>query len=108
MAAAPLAKLEIHIAQDQRYHGDDWWTWSVWIEGSDDQLDQIDHVVYQLHPTFPEPVRTVKRRASKFKLKSEGWGVFTVYARVFTREGAACKLSHELVLRYPDGSATTA
>jgi len=100
-----MASLNIRIAQDQKYHGDDWWSWSIWIEGDDDELDKIEKVVYQLHRTFPDPVRTITKRKSKFKLSSEGWGVFTIYARVFTHDGAACKLSHDLELSYPDGSA---
>ena len=108
MATAATEELNIRIAQSDHYHGDDWWTWSIWLEGSDEALDQIEQVVYQLHPTFPDPVRTVTQRTSKFKLSGEGWGVFTIYARALTKTGGACKLSHELELRYPDGTATQA
>lgn len=108
MASSTTANLDIRIAQDQNYHGDDWWSWSIWIEGDDAELDRIERVVYQLHRTFPDPVRTRTERASKFKLEAEGWGVFTIYARVFTHEGVTCKLSHELELNYPDGTATFA
>lgn len=108
MAAAPKADLDVRIAQDQRYEGNDWWSWSIWIEGDDDQLDQIDHVVYQLHSTFADPVRTVRSRNNKFRLKADGWGTFTIFARAITHDGAACKLSHELELFYPDEPATRA
>lgn len=102
MTAAPQANLNVRIAQDQRYQGNDRWAWSIWIEGADDQLDQIEHVVYQLHSSFADPVRTVRSREDKFKLRAEGWGTFTVFARAITQDGAACKLSHELELHYPD------
>jgi len=108
MQTSASANLNIRIQQDQKYHGDDWWSWSIWIEGDDDELDRIEKVVYQLHRSFPDPVRTVTQRKSKFKLSAEGWGVFTIYARVQTHDGSACKLSHELELRYDDGSMTTA
>ncbi len=108
MSSSAMASLNIQIQQDQKYHGDDWWSWSIWIEGDDDQLDQIEKVVYQLHRSFPDPVRIVTNRKNKFKLTSAGWGVFTIHARVITHDGAACKLVHELELRYEDGRMTTA
>ena len=73
----------MRIAQDFKYQGDHWWKWWIWIEAPEQDLDQIDHVVYTLHSTFPDPVRTVKDRASKFKLSTGGWGTFRVYAKVF-------------------------
>ena len=74
------------------------WKWWIWIEGPDDELDQIDHVVYTLHPTFPNPVRTVSDRASKFRLKAVGWGTFLIHAKVIDRDGKETRLKHDLVL----------
>lgn len=84
----------------------DWWKWSVWIEGPEEELDQIDHVVYILHPTFPNPVRTCSDRASKFRLDAFGWGTFRIYAKVISKDGTELKLQHDLVLKYPDGTET--
>jgi transcription initiation factor IIF auxiliary subunit len=95
------------IEQDFKYQGDHWWKWSVWIEASDDDLDGVDHVVYILHPSFPNPIRTVKDRASKFRLEMAGWGVFDVHAKVVSKNGQATKLTHPLTLCYPDGTPTT-
>jgi len=36
--------MNLTVAQDQKYEGKDSWEWSVWIEGSDDDLDQIQEV----------------------------------------------------------------
>jgi len=80
----------------------DWWKWWVWIEGPDEELDQIDQVVYILHPTFSNPVRTCSDRASKFRLDTFGWGTFTIYAKVVRKNGTQLKLQHDLVLEYPD------
>lgn len=99
--------MALRIAQDFTYEATDWWRWWVWIDGSEPELDRIDHVVYQLHPTFPEPVRTVSDRSTKFRLETAGWGEFTIYARAFTKDGKQVKLEHDLQLRYPDGRATT-
>jgi hypothetical protein len=58
----------------------DYWQWRVWIEGTEEELDQVESVRYQLHQTFPEPTRIINDRASKFALSSMGWGEFTIYA----------------------------
>src|SRR4051812_27706932 len=64
----------LHIAQDYEYQGSDYWKWSVWIDGTDEELDKIESVEYTLHPTFPNPVRVVDGRATKFRLDSAGVG----------------------------------
>jgi transcription initiation factor IIF auxiliary subunit len=96
------------LMQSQKFEGDDWWSWSVWIEGGPADLTKVESVEYTLHPTFPEPVRTVTTRGNKFKLTTGGWGTFPVYARVQLKNGEVVKLRHQLDLRYPDGTRTTA
>jgi transcription initiation factor IIF auxiliary subunit len=100
--------MTVRIEQGFQYQGDDWWKWWIWLEGSPQELDRIDHVVYRLHPTFPNPVRTVRDRASKFRLDAIGWGVFTIRAQVVDKDGTTTRLEHDLVLEYPDGTPTTA
>lgn len=94
------------LKQLDDYKLDDWWNWSIWIEGSPSELDQIDHVIYKLHPTFPEPVRVTRDRSSNFRLESAGWGEFTILAKVVLKSGEEIRLSHELALHYPDGKRT--
>jgi transcription initiation factor IIF auxiliary subunit len=94
--------MNFKIEQDYQYQGNDWWKWAVWVNGTDSDLKEIDHVVYTLHPTFPEPVRVVKTRSNKFKLKTGGWGNFRIHATVFPKNGDAIPLKHDLILRYPD------
>jgi len=98
----------LRIDQDFIYQGDDWWKWRIWIEGTDAELDEIDKVVYTLHETFPDPVRVIKDRQSKFRLESSGWGIFRIHAKVHLKGGSAMKLHHDLELLYPDGEPTTA
>ena len=76
--------------------------------GTSQELDRIDSVEYTLHPTFPKPVRVVTDRASRFRLESAGWGVFTVYAKANLKVGAETLLEHELELLYEDGTPTRA
>lgn len=100
--------MSLKIEQGSNYKGNDWWKWWVWIEGPDAELDQIDHVVYTLHPTFARPVRTVKTRENKFHLASEGWGTFTLYAKIVNKDGTSKAMEYYLRLEYEDGTATEA
>ncbi len=100
----PTTNTTYKIEQDFKYEGDDWWSWWIWIEGGKTELDKIDHVIYTLHSTFQNPVRKIKDRESKFKLETEGWGSFTIYAKVVLKNKDEISLEHDLSLRYPDGS----
>ena len=90
------------VAQNQKYEGDNWWKWSLWIEGSKEDLNRIESVTYLLHPTFPEPARTVTDRASKFQLRCSGWGVFLIPIKVRLRNGKSIQLLHQLQFTFPD------
>jgi transcription initiation factor IIF auxiliary subunit len=94
------------LEQDYKYKAKDMWDWSVWVEASNDDLDEIEYVEYTLHPTFINPVREVYDRATKFKLSTTGWGVFTIYAIAYLKDKNEVKLEHELILRYEDGKRT--
>lgn len=99
---------DLTIDQWEKYEGEDWWKWAVWIEGSDESLNLIDYVEWKLHPTFPNPIRIIRDRASKFRLDTAGWGVFQINARVQFKDGKQAKLQHYLKLHYPDDKNTTA
>jgi transcription initiation factor IIF auxiliary subunit len=94
---------ELEIKQWEHYEGDDWWKWAVWVEGTDDVLDQVNFVEWMLHPTFPNPVRNVRNREEKFRIDTGGWGVFPIRANVYLKDGNLVRLQHELTLHYPDG-----
>ena len=70
------------IQQSEHYEGEKWWKWAVWLEGPDEALDQVECVVWTLHPTFPNPVRSKTNREDKFKLATAGWGVFPIHAQI--------------------------
>jgi transcription initiation factor IIF auxiliary subunit len=95
------------IKQESSYLGEDWWAWSIALDGPPEELDRVQYVVYTLHPTFPSPVRRVTDRSTHFRLDAKGWGTFTVYVEVSFKDGPPQTLSHELALYYPDGEATT-
>jgi transcription initiation factor IIF auxiliary subunit len=100
--------MSLSLRQDDRYMENGFWNWSVWIDGSQDELGAIDHVTYILHKTFPNPVREIYDRHTNFRLETSGWGTFTIYANAILRDGQRVPLQHELVLRYPDGTPTAA
>ena len=99
---------EFTIQQWEKYEGEDWWRWAVWIEGRDEAMDMVAFVEWTLHPTFPNPIRKIHDRASKFRLETGGWGVFQIFARVQMKSGKQTKLRHHLKLNYPDGAQTRA
>lgn len=94
--------MTIQIKQQTVPKGKDWWDWSVWLEGAKKELDVIDHVVYMLHPTFPNPVMSVANRKTGFRLDSSGWGEFTIYIQVKNKDGSTNKRRHYLKFDEPD------
>lgn len=91
----------MRIKQDATYEGSDRWTWSVWVDATEEELRQIEYVEYILHPTFADPTRRVEDRSSKFRLDSSGWGEFTVRAVVVNKDGEKKNLRRWLRLEYP-------
>jgi transcription initiation factor IIF auxiliary subunit len=92
------------IKQTEKYEGDDWWKWSVELEGKD--TANVKQVTWKLHPTFPEPERVVTDPKTKFRLETGGWGTFVIKADVELKDGTTRQLEHELELHYPDGTLT--
>lgn len=100
--------MSLSIQQEAHYEGKDFWKWSVWLGGTPDDLNQVDHVMYILHPTYHKPVREIFDRASNFRLEEAGWGTFTVLAKAISKDGREIVLQHDLQLLYPDGTPTAA
>jgi len=90
----------LRLANDSRPAGKGWWEWSVWVEGD---LEAVESVTYRLHPSFPQPVRTVLDRADAFRLRGAGWGEFTVVAELRLRGGESQRLERWLELRDEQG-----
>jgi transcription initiation factor IIF auxiliary subunit len=66
--------------------GQQYYDWEVFVDESDAILDQIDHVVYFLHETFPDPIRTITDRQGKFACRTKGWGEFDIAAQVVFKD----------------------
>ena len=91
-----MIHLENYAKKVGRRGESDWYEWEIFVNENDQTLDRIDHVEYLLHPTFPNPRRVVYDRASKFALRTSGWGVFTVKARITFKDGTQEEASHYL------------
>ena len=79
------------------------WDWTVFIQGPEHLLDQVDYVEYTLHPSFRSPPQIVKHRGTgpyAFSLSASGWGTFNIKIRVFLKNGHVQHLSH--FLRFVD------
>ncbi len=97
--------MSLSIKQEAVSTGKDWWSWSVWLDGTAEELKKVDHVVYTLHPTFPNPVREIKDRSSQFRLDSAGWGEFEIYIEIVPKDGRSTMLKHWLRLSSPETGA---
>ena len=89
----------VHIVQDAERKEHDWWRWSVWLDGPDEELDQIDYVEYVLHSTFRNPVKRRTNRADNFRLDASGWGEFMLYAKLYAKDGSVERREHWIKLR---------
>jgi len=76
----------------------EYYEWRLFLDEPPEVLDRVDRVEYRLHPTFPNPVRTIDDRASRFELVSAGWGEFTVLITVYMRDGSQLDTEHRVQL----------
>jgi hypothetical protein len=94
--------MKISLKQDATYVRANWWKWSVWVEGSKDDLAQIESVEYTLHPSFSHPTQCIEDRRTNFRLDSAGGGEFQIHATVAIKNGRTKRLSHWLELKSPE------
>jgi transcription initiation factor IIF auxiliary subunit len=84
------------------------WTLYVMLPGRRSQISQlIDHVDYELHPTFNP--RTVSCHAPRFELSRIGWGTFPITCTIHWKAALRVHpsvLTHELT--FNEGGAMTA
>lgn len=76
------------------------WQWTIFLQGSRADLDQVRCVIYGLDPkTFQPPeysqcTRGIDQRA--FSFTATGWGVFEVRVRIQTTSGETVEMWHPL------------
>jgi len=80
------------------YLGNGRYDWTVYVDADAATLAKIRSVQYTLDPSFPNPVRTVSTRQNKFALSANGWGEFTIYAKVQFTDGTTGTYRYRLNL----------
>lgn len=66
---------------------ENWFSWTLSIQGTDDELDEIKYVTYLLHETFPNRRLVSTDRQNNFAETVEGWGEFLLFADVVLKSG---------------------
>jgi transcription initiation factor IIF auxiliary subunit len=76
------------------------WDWSIFVNGTPEEIAKINCVVYHLHPTFPNPDRKVCNpgtdSSKAFQLSSNGWGTFTVAVDLEETNGSINRILYPL------------
>lgn len=66
---------------------------TVWVDGTQEQLADIESVTYYLHPTFQPSVVSRYSAEDAFRLDFTAWGQFTIQARLVFKDGTVSDLS---------------
>ena len=66
---------------------DDWYSWTVFIEGTAQELNEIKQVVYHLHESFPTSRMVSTNALSNFARTNQGWGEFQVCVEAEMKSG---------------------
>lgn len=91
------------IVQNSEYVGNDYWSWSAWIDATTAELDQLCLVTWILHPSFSPSRIPTKDRSSQFRLDTAGWGTFMLRAELRLQGASDAKvISRMLCLHYPN------
>ncbi len=84
------------INQTSRRKNDRLWSWSISLSASNEELNQVDKVIYHLHPTFKKSEVVKTNRSRNFRLDASGWGTFVVRIEIFYSDGNTEELRHRL------------
>lgn len=79
----------------------DWFEWKVFMDEPKENLRKVRNVEYQLHETFPDPIRVVEDRDSRFALSSAGWGEFSILVTIHLEDGTEEYTEYHLDLGKP-------
>lgn len=60
----------------------------IWLDGPDNELDQVEKVTYELHPTFLSRYPSSTSRSEKFAISIWTWGMFLITATIEYKDGS--------------------
>jgi TIR domain/YEATS family len=96
--------MTIKIAQDVERTDEKYWRWSVWLDAPEEELKNVEWVLWKLDPSFsPSQVR-VDTRSDGFRLRNSGWGEFEIEAEIHRPDGVTSlrdRLHFEDTPRHP-------
>jgi len=78
-----------------------WYEWKIFLDEPEDKLNLVKSVEYRLGRTFPNPIRVIEDRASRFALESSGWGEFTMLIIVHLMDGSEERMPYLLDFSKP-------
>lgn len=84
------------LVNNSKFKGNKRWSWKVWLEGPDKEIENVKSVRYFLHPTFRNPIVLIEKKENNFRLSGSGWGEFNIRAEVNTLSNEIILLNHWL------------
>ena len=85
----------LHSGGREHYHV------GIWLEGPEDELDKVEKVEHELHPTFRNRIRSSSNRNNKFSITIWTWGMFAVKATIHFKDGSTEEKSYYLSYELP-------
>jgi hypothetical protein len=67
---------------------DDYFKTYICINGSKNELKQVNNVRYYLHPTFTPSILNSSNNDTNFTVSINNWGIFNLKAKVFFKDGS--------------------
>ncbi len=89
---------DIGLENSSEFVGGGRYNWTVYVVAEEPVLNEIDHVVYILHPSFTEPKRTIDTPENNFSLSASGRGEFLITAKIVFKSGEVVPIEHWLRL----------
>lgn len=79
----------------------------LWIDGREEELNEIYKVEYELHPTFKKPIRSSNNRKNKFSITFWTWGTFDILVKIYKWSGEIEKLDYYMDYKLPKDDGET-
>ncbi|HEX8141180.1 MAG TPA: pYEATS domain-containing protein [Pyrinomonadaceae bacterium] len=101
-ASSAQVKGSVRLADNvAKYVGSGLFEWTIFIRADERWLGQVSYVVYTLHPTFPNPVRTVRERGRgpyAFALSDYARAEFDIGILIVLKNGSSFEEQYHLNL----------
>lgn len=73
----------------------------VWVDASERELDEIEFVEYELHPTFQKKKRSSRNRPNNFSITFWTWGMFNINVSIKLHSGEVVSIGYYLEYSLP-------